>query len=135
MYLAGAWLFLEALGFVAENFGWPTYITRSAIVLAAVGFLAVLVLAWYHGEKGRQKASGVELFILAGILVIASAAVATLGREREEVPVSTAEQPEIVVTAGDRESSRRTGGRPAGRGGGASVTKRHSVTTRKPWGS
>jgi hypothetical protein len=23
VYLAGAWLFLEALGFVADNFGWP----------------------------------------------------------------------------------------------------------------
>jgi TolB-like protein/Flp pilus assembly protein TadD len=80
VYLAGAWLFLEALGFVADNFGWSTFITRSAIVLAAVGFFAVLVLAWYHGEKGRQRASGVELLILAGILVIAGAAVALLGR-------------------------------------------------------
>jgi TolB-like protein/Flp pilus assembly protein TadD len=80
VYLAGAWLFLEALGFVADNFGWPTFITRSAIVLAAVGFFAALVLAWYHGEKGRQRASGVELLILAGILVIAGAAVALLGR-------------------------------------------------------
>jgi len=79
VYLAGAWLFLEALGFVADNFGWPSYITRSAIVLVAVGFFAALVLAWYHGEKGRQRASGVELLILAGILVIAGALVAMLG--------------------------------------------------------
>jgi len=92
VYLAGAWLFLEALGFVADNFGWPTYITRSAIVLAAVGFFAALVLAWYHGEKGRQRASGVELLILAGILVIAGAAVALLGRGKDGGREPTAEQ-------------------------------------------
>jgi serine/threonine-protein kinase len=91
VYLAGAWLVLEALGFVADNFGWPTYITRSAIVLAAVGFFAVLVLAWYHGEKGRQRASGVELLILAGILVIAAAGVATFGRAGGDVEKRVAE--------------------------------------------
>jgi serine/threonine-protein kinase len=80
VYLAGAWLFLEALGFVADTFAWQAFVARSAVVLVAVGFFAVLVLAWYHGEKGRQRASGVELVILAGILVIAGAAVALLGR-------------------------------------------------------
>lgn len=58
VYLAGAWLFLEALGFVADNFGWPAFVVRSAIVIAAVGFLAVLVLAWYHGERGRRSPLG-----------------------------------------------------------------------------
>ncbi len=80
VYLAGAWLSLEALGFVADTFAWPAFVARSAVVLVAVGFFAVLVLAWYHGEKGRQRASGVELLILAGILVIAGAVVALLGR-------------------------------------------------------
>jgi serine/threonine-protein kinase len=104
VYLAGAWLFLEALGFVADNFGWPTYITRSAIVIAAVGFLAVLVLAWYHGEKGRQKASGVELLILAVIFVIAGAAVATFGRGGDEALERAGDQAELSAELIDARS-------------------------------
>jgi Tol biopolymer transport system component len=33
-----------------------------------VGFFLTLTLAWYHGERGEQKVSGVELLILAGIM-------------------------------------------------------------------
>jgi len=54
-------------------------VLRAATALLAVGFLAVLVLAWYHGEKGAQRVSGVELLMLTGILVIAGAAVAFVG--------------------------------------------------------
>ena len=93
VYLAGAWLFLEALGFVADTFAWPAFVARSAVVLAAVGFFVTLVLAWYHGEKGRQKASGIELVILAGILVIAGAAVALLGRGSQQTSAGEFEAP------------------------------------------
>jgi TolB-like protein/Tfp pilus assembly protein PilF len=79
-YLAGAWVVLQVMEVTAEPFGWPLAVQRGITVLLAVGFFVTLVLAWYHGEKGRQRASGVELLILAGILVIAGAAVATLGR-------------------------------------------------------
>jgi TolB-like protein/Tfp pilus assembly protein PilF len=78
VYLAGAWLFLEALGFVADTFAWPAFVARTAVVLAAVGFFVALVLAWYHGEKGRQRVSAVELLILTGILVIAGLLVTVL---------------------------------------------------------
>ena len=50
-YLAGAWVLLEATGFVAENFAWPEVIVRALTRLAEVGFLVTLVLAWYHGEN------------------------------------------------------------------------------------
>ena len=51
-------------------------------MLLAVGFLAVLVLAWYHGEKGKQRASGIESPMLAGILAIAAAATGLVARGR-----------------------------------------------------
>lgn len=88
VYLAGAWVFLEALGFVADTFFWPAYVVRSAILLCAVGFLAVLVLAWYHGEKGRQRASGLELTLLAGLMILAGLLVTTLGRVSTEPDVA-----------------------------------------------
>ncbi len=74
-YVAGGWLLLELLGFVADNFDWPSSIVRAATVLLGIGFLATLVLAWYHGEKGQQSVGGVELLMLAALLLIAGVAV------------------------------------------------------------
>src|SRR6185312_11817452 len=36
----------------------------------AVGFFAMIVLAWYHGERGAQRVSGTEIVILALLLAI-----------------------------------------------------------------
>ena len=46
-YLAGAWVFLEALGFVADHFDWPEVIVRGATITLGMGVLAALVLAWF----------------------------------------------------------------------------------------
>jgi len=92
VYLAGGWLGLEALGFVADTFVWPVAVVRSAILILAVGFLAVLVLAWYHGEKGHQRLGGVELLLLAGLAVIGAVLVAVKGRAPDapiERPIET----------------------------------------------
>jgi TolB-like protein/Tfp pilus assembly protein PilF len=43
------------------------------IVTVGFGFLITLVLAWYHGEKGRQRVSGPELVMVAALLVVAAA--------------------------------------------------------------
>lgn len=79
-YLAGAWLLLQILALLSDSYQWPAGIMRLAPVVLAFGLLAVLVLAWYHGERGLQRATGVELLILAGLLVLGGAAVAILGR-------------------------------------------------------
>jgi serine/threonine-protein kinase len=79
-YAAGAWLVFQGIEVLAEPWNLSEAIQRGVHISLAIGFLVVLVLAWYHGEKGRQRASGVELLVLAGILTIAGVAVATLGR-------------------------------------------------------
>jgi len=79
-YLAGSWLLLQVLSLLAQPFAWPDLVLRAATVLLAIGFFAALIIAWYHGERGVQRASGVEILMLAGILVIAGAAVALVGR-------------------------------------------------------
>lgn len=56
---------LEVLGFVGDNFGWPSVVVRSLIVAVAAGLPITLVLAWYHGEQGRQRMGGGELLIIA----------------------------------------------------------------------
>src|SRR5215216_3230615 len=83
-YIAGAWALLQVLDLVANRFAWPNFVVRTLIVVLAVGFLAVLVLAWYHGERGEQRVTTIELLMLAGILMIGGAAVAFVGRDRAE---------------------------------------------------
>ncbi len=82
-YLAGAFAALELLDILAANFAWPPVITRGAIILLGFGFFVALVVAWYHGEKGRQRVSGPELLMVAGILAVAGAAIAMVGEEPE----------------------------------------------------
>jgi DNA-binding SARP family transcriptional activator/TolB-like protein len=77
-YLAGAWALVEATGFGAEQFHWPDVVPQGVTLVAVFGFFVVLVLAWYHGEKGRQRVSGPELLMLATLLVIAGGVLTTL---------------------------------------------------------
>jgi TolB-like protein len=50
-----------------------------------------LVLAWYHGERGAQRATGTELLILALLLTIGGAVVWRLAPTAAEQPASTAQ--------------------------------------------
>jgi hypothetical protein len=79
-YLAGAWLVLQLIDLLGDTFSWPQLVPRIAAVLLGIGFFAMVVLAWYHGEKGSQRVGGVELLMLAGILVIAGVAVGFFAR-------------------------------------------------------
>lgn len=79
-YGAGAWLTREIVSGVASVWGWPGALLRVLDVLLVVGLLATAVLAWYHGEKGRQRASGVELTLLATLLVIAGLGITLVQR-------------------------------------------------------
>ncbi|MFW6085191.1 MAG: hypothetical protein ACODAA_08260 [Gemmatimonadota bacterium] len=85
-YLAGAWVFVEATDHLADVWGLPDVLIQGLHVAVAVGFVATLVLAWYHGEKGRQRVSGPELLMLAGIFVVGGAALSALGRDTGSEP-------------------------------------------------
>ena len=69
-YAAGAFALLQALDIVGQQFGWPESVRRGITIALAVGFFIMLVIAWYHGEKGAQRISGTELSILALLLAI-----------------------------------------------------------------
>jgi len=73
-YAAGAWGFLQGLQYVSEAFGWPGQLRQVAILVLLIGLPIVLVIAWYHGDRGEQRVSGTELaiitllFLLGGVI-------------------------------------------------------------------
>jgi tetratricopeptide (TPR) repeat protein len=71
-YLGAAWLVVQVLDALAEPWGVAVGVIRGTTVLLGVGFFCAMVLAWYHGEKGRQKVSGPELLMLGGVAICAA---------------------------------------------------------------
>jgi serine/threonine-protein kinase len=107
-YLAGAWVLVEASNLAVERFHLPEVIGQAAFVIAFFGFLLTLVLAWYHGEKGRQRVSGSELLMVAGVLVVAGVALSNLGALRKTAPEPLAseddDRPRVAVLPCENQS-------------------------------
>ena len=59
----------EGTGTAFETWDVPVLLVRSIHVLLAIGFFVTLILAWYHGEKGRQRVGGTELWMVAALVV------------------------------------------------------------------
>ena len=77
-YLAGAWVIYEATGTALEAWNIPVLLVQAIHILLIIGFFITLVLAWYHGEKGRQRVSGPELLMVAALMVVAGVALSVL---------------------------------------------------------
>ena len=63
-YAAGAWGLLQGLAYVTTTFHWPERIQQLATVALLIGLPVVLVLAWYHGDRGEHRVGRTELAIL-----------------------------------------------------------------------
>ena len=57
-YLAGGWMVLAVIDQVVDREVLPPVVYRTALTIYLVGILAALVVGWYHGELGEQKAPG-----------------------------------------------------------------------------
>ncbi|MGB5734897.1 MAG: hypothetical protein WBM40_10705, partial [Thiohalocapsa sp.] len=66
-----AWLLLQVVDIIGPRWGMTDTASRMLDVVLVVGFAATLVLAWYHGEQGRQRVNGVELLMLSALLFLA----------------------------------------------------------------
>lgn len=75
-YLAIGWGALQVLGYAADSFGLPTTVQRIGLIAYAAGVSVVLILAWYHGERGDQRVSKMELTLLAATLAASGFGVA-----------------------------------------------------------
>jgi TolB-like protein len=69
-YLAGGWMVLAVIDQVVDREVLPPVVYRTALTIYLVGILAALVVGWYHGELGEQKAPFREIVLLAIIGLI-----------------------------------------------------------------
>ncbi|MET0227034.1 MAG: tetratricopeptide repeat protein [Dokdonella sp.] len=82
-YVAASFAVIQAVDIVSQRFGWPEAAMRFLIVALAIGVLLVLVLAWYHGERGAQRVTAVELSILGLLLAIGGGVLWGIAPKRE----------------------------------------------------
>ena len=62
-YSAGAWGLLQGLSYSIATFQWPPILQPLATLALLMGLPIVLVIAWYHGDKGQQRVTVAELTI------------------------------------------------------------------------
>ena len=74
VYVAAAWGFLQGLEYVSETFHWPEQLRQIAFLALLIGLPIVLVLAWYHGDRGQQRISTPEFAILTLLLLLGGGA-------------------------------------------------------------
>ncbi len=88
-YVAAAFALLQGIDVVAQQFGWPEGVRRGITLALALGFFVMLILAWYHGERGAQRATGTELLIIALVLAFGGGFLWHLARAPRVVPAAT----------------------------------------------
>jgi len=68
-----AWGLLQGLEYLTDTFGWPQLLQQLATLAFLIGLPIVLVIAWYHGDRGEQQVTPAEFLILFGLLLLGGA--------------------------------------------------------------
>jgi hypothetical protein len=86
---------------------------RIATLVLLLGWPLVVVLAWYHGHKGQQRFSTVELSLLSVMVLIAGGVLWFFGTSPTSKPASLRLRSTSALDSGDalREHERRCEGR------------------------
>jgi TolB-like protein/Flp pilus assembly protein TadD len=82
-YSAAAWGLLQVIGFVADAFSWPAASKQVATLLLLIGLPFVLVVSWYHGDRGHQRVTASESVILVLLLFLGGGVLWDYGRREE----------------------------------------------------
>jgi TolB-like protein len=69
-YVAAAWGLLQGLQYVSGLLNWPDQLQKLSGLGLLIGLPVVLVIAWYHGDRGEQRVTRVELAILTLLFLI-----------------------------------------------------------------
>ena len=89
VYAAGAWGFLQGLEYASSTFDWPRQIQQLSTLALLIGLPIVLVLAWYHGDRGHQRVTRVELAILTLLFLFGGALFWRYQGADEPLPAAT----------------------------------------------
>jgi len=98
-YAAGGWLAFEIFAGFGEPFGLSLWVERIGVVLVLAGGLVVLILAWYHGEKGHQRMSATEVLLITGVMALAGVASFLVRPDSIEEPTGPVWSPAGLVTS------------------------------------
>ena len=82
-YVAGAWGLLQGLEYLSSTFEWSRHdaaVRRPSALI--VGLPIVLVLAWYHGDRGEQRVRGTELVIVTLLFLVGGGLLWSFDRAR-----------------------------------------------------
>jgi TolB-like protein/Flp pilus assembly protein TadD len=97
VYLAAAWGFLQGLEYMAGTYDWPRQIQQLTTLAFLIGLPMVLVLAWYHGDRGQQRITTPEFAILTLLLLLGGGAFwyyqGASESEKVDAPTASAVQP------------------------------------------
>jgi TolB-like protein/tetratricopeptide (TPR) repeat protein len=68
-YVAASWGLLQGLEYFIRTFAWPEQLQQLTTLALLIGLPIVLVLAWYHGDRGQQRITTPELGMLTLVLL------------------------------------------------------------------
>jgi TolB-like protein len=110
LYVAGAWGFLQGVEFLSDTYAWPRQFQQLTTLALIVGLPIVLVLAWYHGDRGQQRVTTAEFTIITLLLLIGGGALAfyqrnTAGDAATATAAVTTAEPATSPVAADARPS------------------------------
>lgn len=99
-YAAVAWGVAEATGFAIDNYGLSRTLLDVVLFLLLVSLLALIVLVWFHGLRGRQRVTRVEAALLGTLLISAVGGSLWLAAGRVDAAAASTEDA-VAVELGD----------------------------------
>src|SRR6185312_5160452 len=98
-YVAAAFALIQVVDVVAHHFGCPEVLQRGI----------TLLLAWYHGEQGRQRVSGTELLLIALVLAVGGGLLWHFGRAGSKVATTVPASAGVIASRSPDGAQRNPG--------------------------
>jgi TolB-like protein/Tfp pilus assembly protein PilF len=70
LYIAIAWGLAQGTAYLVDTFDWPRQWQQVATLVLLLGLPSVIVVAWFHGDRGHQHLVPLEAACLGVILVV-----------------------------------------------------------------
>jgi hypothetical protein len=73
-YVAASWSLLQGLVYASNIFDWPIRFQQTGTLVLLIGLPFVVVLSWYHGDRGHQKVGIPEALLLTTLILLGASA-------------------------------------------------------------